>query len=358
MNSPGKRVCLVPKLSGVGGMVSFQDKLSAGLISRGYEICYDLNDPSCDAILVIGGTRHLHKLYAARKRKTRIIQRLDGMNWIHRVKSSTRKGFDLRHYLRSEYGNIILNLVRSNFADFIVYQSQFSRSWWENDRGNTPVQSTVIYNGVNLETFSPKGKSTTPIDHFRILMVEGSLMGGYETGLAVGYQLAVKLARHYENNRTRKVELVIAGRVSENIRKQWKNQITSGINSENIRLSWQGVVAHENIPAIDRSAHVLYSSDVNAACPNSVIEALACGLPVLAFDTGALPELVRDGSGQVVPYGGNVWQLDPPDVNSLVLGAVDILENQPSYRSAARQRAENVFDLEKMVDNYIDVLFP
>ena len=49
----------------------------------------------------------------------------------------------------------------------------------------------------------------------------------------------------------------------------------------------------ERIPELDRSAHLLYSADLNAACPKSVIEALACGLPVVAFDTGALPELVQ-----------------------------------------------------------------
>ena len=45
--------------------------------------------------------------------------------------------------------------------------------------------------------------------------------------------------------------------------------------------------------------------------PNSVIEALACGLPVVSFDTGALPELVTPGAGRVVAYGGDPWRLDP-----------------------------------------------
>jgi hypothetical protein len=48
-----KRVCLLPRLAGVGGMVSFQHKLAAGLAARGVEVCYDLRDTPYAAVLVI-----------------------------------------------------------------------------------------------------------------------------------------------------------------------------------------------------------------------------------------------------------------------------------------------------------------
>jgi glycosyltransferase involved in cell wall biosynthesis len=95
---------------------------------------------------------------------------------------------------------------------------------------------------------------------------------------------------------------------------------------------------------------------LNAACPNSVIEAMACGLPVLAFATGALPELVTGDSGRVVPYGGDPWKLDNPDILALTEAAVEILQDQSHYRKAARQRAEEAFGMDKMVDRYLDVL--
>ncbi len=113
---------------------------------------------------------------------------------------------------------------------------------------------------------------------------------------------------------------------------------------------------HEQIPALDRSAHLLYSADLNAACPNSVIEALACGLPVAAFATGALPELVTGDSGRLVPYGGDPWKLDKPDIPALAQAAAEILQDQARFRMAARQRAEEAFGLDTMVDRYLDVL--
>ncbi len=68
-------------------------------------------------------------------------------------------------------------------------------------------------------------------------------------------------------------------------------------------------------PEIDRSAHMLFSADLNAACPNSVIEAMACGLPVAGFDTGALNELIVGDAGRLVPYGGDPWRLEKPDIS-------------------------------------------
>lgn len=352
------RVCLTPRLSGVGGMVSFQHKLAAGLQRRGIEVCYDPADTQARALLVVGGTRHLHQLQQARRRGIPVIQRLDGMNWIHRVQARRGAGrLDVRHYLRAEYGNLILSLIRRRIASRIVYQSEFSRRWWERVHGPTPVEHTVIYNGVGLDVFTPQGAETPPDDRCRLLLVEGSLMGGYELGLETAVLLArrlVSLLAEGNPAAARPVELLVAGRVSERLQKSWEARLAQA--GAPFTLRWAGVVSHEKIPALDRSAHLLYSADVNAACPNSVVEALACGLPVVAFDTGALPEMVTGDAGRIAAYGGDPWRLDPPDVDALAHAALEILENQPHFRAAARQRAEAVFDVETMVARYAEVL--
>jgi glycosyltransferase involved in cell wall biosynthesis len=344
-----KRVCLLPRLAGVGGMVSFQHKLAAGLAARGVEVCYDLRDTPYAAVLVIGGTRQLTGLRQARSRGIRIVQRLDGMNWIHRLR---RTG--ARHFLRAEYGNWLLALIRSRLAHAIVYQSQFSRSWWERVRGPAPVVSRVIYNGVDLDIYTPQGSQDRPDGCCRILLVEGSLMGGYEMGLEAAVELAARLADKlqisYNHEVGSAVELAVAGRVPGEVQQRWAGRM------DGARIRWEGLVPPENIPMLDRSAHLLYSADVNAACPNSVIEALACGLPVLSFDTGALPELVTGDAGRVVPYGGDPWRLEKPDVGGLVKGALEILQGGQQFRESARARAESAFGLDHMVEIYLQVL--
>ena len=336
-----KRICLTPRVQGVGGMVSFSNKLAAGLAQRGIQVTYDLTNTPYQAVLVIGGTRQLGGLWRARRHGAWIVQRLDGMNWLHRFHKS-----DLRHYLRSEYGNWILSTIRARLAGYVIYQSDFSRRWWERIYGPTRTSNSVIYNGVDLHTYSPHGPHDRPEDRFRLLMVEGNLMGGYESGLGTGAGLVEQLGR---SGLAKPVELMVVGRVPTALQRAWSEK-SPGL------LNWAGLVQSMEIPRIDRSAHLLFSSDLNAACPNSVIEALACGLPVVSFDTGALPELVTPSAGRITCYGNDPWKLDPPDISALAKAALEVLQNQAEFRPGARKRAEEVFGLDLMVDEYLHVL--
>ena len=340
MTDRAATICLTPKLEGTGGMVTFRAKLAEGLVKRGIQVSDDPQKP-CDAVLVIGGMRGLNGLRQARRRGVRIVQRLNGMNWIQRKR---RTG--LRHFLRAEYGNLLLVTIRNWLADRIVYQSEFAHGWWERVHGKTSVPWRVIFNGVDLAQYSPHGPGERPLEERqRVLLVEGSLGGGYEMGL----ETAVALAECLESAHSQKIELMVVGKVAPELAAAWKQRTATALN-------FAGLVARSEIPALDRSAHLLYAADINAACPNSAIEALACGLPVLSFDTGALPELVTGDSGRVARYGGDPWKLDPPDVPALAAAAVEILADQPRFRRAARQRAEQVFGLDGMVEAYLDVL--
>ena len=333
-------------------MVSFRLRLSLRLCEMGFQVTDDLADPNLDALLVIGGTRHLAELWRLRRRGVRIVQRLNGMNWLHRVKGSDSR-FNIKHYLRAEYGNRLLAIIRSRLAQHIVYQSEFSRSWWERVYGPTRVPCSVVYNGVDLRIYHPGGAHLRPQEAIRILLVEGSLMGGYEQGLEAAARMAGGVAARLN----RPVELQVVGRVSDSVHQAWDRRI-AGQGASSLKLSWAGLQPAEQIPAIDRSAHLLYSSDINAACPNSVVEALACGLPVAALDTGALAEMVSGDAGRVVPYGGDPWRLDPPNIDGLVEAACEIALQQERFRAGARQRAEAAFSVDQMTAGYLRALLP
>lgn len=322
-------------------MASFQRKLAAGLAQRGVRVVYSLLDQPYDAVLVVGGTRQLGGLDRVRRSGIPIYQRLDGMNWIHRVRKT-----GLKHYLRAEYGNYILQTIRTRLAGAIIYQSEFSRTWWEHTRGPIRARSTVILNGVDLAQFTPEGPSDRPVDRWRILMVEGALAGGYEVGLENAVSMVKKLAGLGVD---RPVELVVVGKAAPDLRAKWES-------TSPVRVTFAGQVPNEDIPRLDRSAHLLYSADINAACPNVVVEALACGLPVIAFDTGALGELVPASAGQIVPYGGDPWKLAPPDVDGLAQAAARVLHAGESLRQGARRQAEAALGLDRMVSAYLDYL--
>ena len=341
------KICITPRVDGIGGMASFRLKFEAGLASRGYAVTHNPDEADI-AILVIAGTKGLIPLWRAKRRGVRIVQRLDGINWIHRKRNT-----GWRHYVRAEYGNFILSFIRRFLADHILYQSEFSKQWWEDWYGRTSASSTVVHNGVDLNVYSVgqiANLSNTQIPQignlrYRLLVVEGSLGGGYDMGL----DNALRLAETLNEKHNLPMQLVVVGKISEEHRARVESKTK-------IPIEWMGVVPRERIPEIDRSAHLLFSADLNAACPNAVIEALACGLPVAAFDTGALRELVIGNSGRLVPYGGDVWRIDPPDIESLASASAEVLRDQARFAKAARAHAESALGLEKMVDGYLKVL--
>lgn len=335
------QLCLVPKLDGLGGMVSFQTRLIQGLLEREIPYTFDLNHPQNTAVLVIGGTRRIFQLWRAKHRGVKIIQRLNGMNWLHKVQKTS-----LKAAIKSEVNNQTLAFIRRYLATHIIYQSEFSQDWWNQEFGRSSASTSVVHNAVDLSQYNPQGSENPPEDHFRLLLVEGHLTRASGQGL----ETAANLAKALKQDHDLTIEMMVVGDVDDMLKAHIYNE------APDLWITWRGVVPPDQIPPLNRSAHVLFSADLNAACPNSVIEALACGLPVLAYDTGALIELVQEGAGEVVPYGANHWQLEKPQISPLADACAKILKDNNPYRQAARRRAENAFGLDRMINGYLKEL--
>jgi glycosyltransferase involved in cell wall biosynthesis len=203
------------------------------------------------------------------------------------------------------------------------------------------VPATVIINGVDLQTYTPDGEHERPTDRFRLLLLEGSLAGGLNSGLFHAVALAEKLSANFP------MEVVVAGKVDDATQRSLQSKVP---------VRFLGTIPRETIPALARSSHMMYSAEVNPPCPNSVIESLACGLPVIGFDSGSLKELVTEDAGCIVPYGGDPWKLETPDISALAMSAGEVLTKQDQFRTAARRRAESAFGLDQMVESYLKVL--
>jgi len=331
------KICIVPRVDGLGGPTSFRLKFEDGLHSRGVDVTHDTSGPS-DVILVLAGTRHLIPLWKARSRGQRIVQRLDGINWVHRVRWA-----GWRYTIRAIYGNWNLSFVRARLADEVIYQSQFINRWWDDWYRPARVPSSVIVNGVDLDQYTPKGLHERPSMHYRMLIVEGSMTGALNSGLFYAVELANLLSQKF------KIELNIVGKVDSDTKNRLKDQPA-------FRINFMDTVKREHIPWLMRSSHLLFSAEVNPPCPNSVIEALACGLPVIGFDTGSLSELVQGDAGRLAPYGANQWKLEQPNIQALADAAEKVLQDNEKFRKSARAYAEEKLDLEKMVDQYLKVL--
>lgn len=328
-----RSICVGSSIRGQSGPASFQRRLSSGLSQRSIATHYLPDCGTSQVVLIIGGTRQIPALARAKQSGAIVVQRLNGMNWIHRHRPT-----GLRHYMKAEWANFNLRFIRRWLADAVVYQSKFVQGWWNRAVGEIEIPTRVIYNGVPLDRFTPL-RDKAPTNGIRILLVEGNLAGGYEIGLDWAVRLTARLRQDLEKD----VLLAVAGFVPPGLREKLAD---SGAR-------WLGVLSEEEVVEQHHRAHFLFASDLNAACPNSVVEALACGTPVLAFDTGALSELVDGTSGVLVPYGADPWQAADPDISSLVGAARQVLTDSSRLSAGARRRAEECFSQDGMVEEYL-----
>lgn len=322
------RIIAFPHKPGHGGPGSFQTRFEQALVQAGYEISYAGDKRKPDIIFVVGGTKRIGWLLRMKLKGVPIIHRLDGLAWLHRQQ-------DWKTFLYGEWGNFLFKFIHAFLATHVVYQSSFVNKWWDKAGWRKPKSCSIIYNGVDLKHFRPISDHGKPIS---LLCVEGTL--DYSP-------YAIDLLNYLQTELIEKSDcqrIVLYGGF-QNIRN--KSRLHPDID-------YRGKVEREQLPTIYKNA-VYLSLDVNAACPNTVAEALACGLPVAGFDTGALKELVRD-AGAVVDYGGNPWKRETPDFKALKEGLIEILESYEELAEKAKVLSAREYSLEKMVGSYLKVM--
>jgi glycosyltransferase involved in cell wall biosynthesis len=92
-------------------------------------------------------------------------------------------------------------------------------------------------------------------------------------------------------------------------------------------------------------ASIACLSSVWEGMPGAVMEAMACGLPVVATDVSGTREVVADGeSGLLVP------PCDPPALARALARLLDDPELRTRLGTAGRRRMEERFSLEAMLD--------
>ena len=93
------------------------------------------------------------------------------------------------------------------------------------------------------------------------------------------------------------------------------------------------------------------SLEKNPPCPNSVIEALSLGIPVVGFDTGSLKELVGD-AGVIVKLYNTGNNISKKSINELNEAISFVLKNYHSFSLKAKNRSKIDFNISKITHEY------
>jgi glycosyltransferase involved in cell wall biosynthesis len=102
-----------------------------------------------------------------------------------------------------------------------------------------------------------------------------------------------------------------------------------------------------DVPELMRGFDGFVLSSLAEGISNTILEAMASGLPVVATRVGGNPELVEDGSsGRLVPAA------DTDALARAVVGYVRDRLTAAQHGAAGRRLAEQRFSLERMVSDY------
>lgn len=270
---------------------------------------------------------------------------------------SFARGGGLDHLVNAGYDAVIVNkpfdfpvlwrarrrgmqaqtLFRSGGTDFFATDRWFANAidhWVSTSRYNAAqVESrytrkvTVIPNGVDTDLFHPQPASPLPglPQDARVVASVGRLVGWKGLAVIIRALTALPDDVHYlaigeGTEQPALLELARALGVAE-------------------RVHFPGRISHEELPVWLNRAHVYVQPSIGEeAFGISVVEAMACGLPILASNNGGMKEIVLPGvTGQLFPVGViDAWS----DALKSLLGNATTRESQGA---AARQRVIDHF---------------
>jgi len=109
-----------------------------------------------------------------------------------------------------------------------------------------------------------------------------------------------------------------------------------------------GFIAPEDLPLLYAGATALVCPSLTEGFGLPVLEAMACGTPVVCARAGALPEVAGDAALYV----------DPADVRSIAAGLEKVLEDEPLRRELASRglARAHLFEACKTTARLVDLL--
>lgn len=168
------------------------------------------------------------------------------------------------------------------------------------DLGDPVRPVRTIYNGVDTDRFAPGHEPTSTAREVLGLPREGA---GICTVCRVEREKGLReLAEAFLMVRKTHPEawLVVVGDGA------YGSKLEAWVQSEDLasRVFLVGARPHDEVPQWLRAADVFVLASHNEGLPNVVLEAMACGLPVVATDVGGTSEAVSHGrTGLLVPAG-------------------------------------------------------
>lgn len=246
----------------IGGPATFMKNLRKYLLKRSYEfIDNQENYKESDSIFFpISFNRNILRYF--KRNNLPIIQRLDGVY------------YPSKHGLKYIYFNREIKVDYLKYSDFVIFQSEYSKTECFAILGEIREKKyKIIYNGADKSIFYPKNKE------FNKNKIIFTTTGFYRNkDMIEPVVLALDTIKNKYNFELKIIGPVTNPEVKELIERNY--------------ITYLGVMDKEDIAKELQKTDILIHCQLNPACPNSVIESISCGVPVVGFDSGAMKEVL------------------------------------------------------------------
>ena len=184
----------------------------------------------------------------------------------------------------------------------------------------------VINNGIDLNIFKPTDSDFK--EKYNLSDKKIVLGVAFGWGERKGLDAIVELSKTLPNN----YQIVLVG-ASSGIEKLLPSNVLCIFKTE----------SQAELAKIYSASDVLINPTREDTFPTVNIEAIACGTPVITFNTGGSPEIIDETCGIVV---------EKNDVDGMLNAIIEVCENKPFKKEDCVNRAKN-YDMNDKFKEYV-----
>lgn len=245
---------------------------------------------------------------------------------------ATVHGSDIFQVTRHPVGAMITRLILQRCDRVIAVSQALAKA--VTDLGVQSQRVLVISNGVDVARFNP-----LPFHYRRnVILYVGSLIErkGIKFLLAAMPDVFAAFPDY---------QLLIVG---EGPQYRMLKQMAESLNIID-KVEFLGFQTHDKVRVLMQQAKLLVLPSIEEAQGVVLLEALACGTPVVASNVGGIPEVVTPEVGVIVPCADTVA------LSEAILSVLSNTEMWLNMSYQARLRAENIYSLERIARQIIAV---
>lgn len=235
---------------------------------------------------------------------------------------------------------------RQSKSDFVTMPTELAIQELFANKKNLGIPIAAVSNGVDLSSFCPGPASSLIYEkyhipkHRPIILYVGRVDPEKQVGRVIS---AFKKARP-ELPKTSPILLIVGDGVDKaRLEKESKDQQLQD------SIIFLGKVLPPDLYELYKAGTIFVTASEIETQGIVLIEAAACGLPLVAVNKGAVGEVCRDGQNGILCPAG--------DTNAIAAAIIKIMNNKQIHASMSKQSIEiaSKHDFERTLDRFIDI---